>query len=105
MTLRKKIILTLKEIVHIRVDYTSLPKGRSFIMTTIYPAVFNIITDFITLKIAILINFTDKPLKIRKGIRLNIIYEFVETVYFLTDISKVIIALVIATITFTEPLL
>ncbi len=50
------------------------------------------------------INPTDKPLEIYKDICLNIIYKFVKTVYFLTDASKVAIALTAATITFSEPL-
>jgi len=47
----------------------------------------------------------DKPLKIYKGIRLNIIYKFVETVYFLTDAFKVATVLITTTTTLSEPLL
>ena len=73
-------------------------------MIAIHLAVFNIITDFTTPRIAMFANPTDKPLEIRKGIRLGIIHKFVETVYFLIDVSKVATALAVATTTFIEPL-
>jgi len=104
MTFREKIILAPKKTVYIRVDYTSLLKGRFFMMIAIYPAVSNVITDFTTLRIVMFVNLTDKPLKICKGIRLNIIHKFVETVYFLIDAFKVAIALATTTTTFSEPL-
>ena len=104
MMFREKITLASKETVYIRVDYTSFPKDRSFIMTTTYLAISNAIIDFITPRIAMLANPTDKPLEIRKGTHLGTIHEFAETAYFLTDASKVAIALAIATITLTEPL-
>ncbi len=104
VTLREKITLAPKETVHVRVDYTSLPKGRSFMMTATHPAVSNAITDSTTPRIAMLANPTDKPLEIRKGTRLGTIHEFAETAYFLTDASKVATALAAATTTLTEPL-
>ena len=104
MTLREKIIFVLKETVHVRIDYMSLPKGRFFIMTTTHPIVSNAITDSTTLRIAMLVNPIDKPLKICKGICLSIIHEFTKTIYFLIDVFKVAIALAVATITLSEPL-
>jgi len=104
MMFREKITLTPKETVYICVDYTNFSKGRSFIMTTTYPTVFNAITDSITPRIAMFVNPIDKPLEIRKDTRLDIIHKFVETVYFLTDVSKVATVLTTATTTFTEPL-
>ena len=74
-------------------------------MITIYPTISNIITDFTTLKIAMFVNLTNKPLKIYKDIRLNIIYKFIETAYFLINTSKIAITLAVTTTTFTEPLL
>ena len=68
VTLRSKIVLQPKETIHVRIDYTGLPKSRSFIITRIYPTVLNIILDFTTFKITILINFTKKVLKIDKSI-------------------------------------
>src|SRR6266566_8935411 len=100
MTFREKIILASKETVYIRIDYTSFPKGRSFIIIAIHPAVSNIIIDFIIPRIVMFVNPIDKPLKICKGIHLDTIHEFVETVYFLIDASKVAIALAVATTTF-----
>jgi hypothetical protein len=94
-----------KETVYIRVDYTSFPKGRFFIITIIYPVVSNTIIDFTISRIVMLANPTDKPLEIYKGIRLDTIYEFVEIVYFLIDTFKVATALAIATTTLIEPLL
>ena len=104
MTFWEKITLVPKETVYVRVDYTSFPKGHSFIMTAIHLAVSNAITDSIIPKIAIFVNLTDKLLEIRKNIRLDIIYKFVETAYFLTDAFKVATALAITTITLIEPL-
>src|SRR6266699_3228268 len=104
MTFRKKITFILKETVYIHIDYTSFPKGRSFIMTTTHPVVFNIIIDSITPRITILANPTDKPLEIYKSIHLNTIHKFAKTVYFLTNASKVVTALAAATTTLTEPL-
>ena len=74
-------------------------------MIATYSAVSNIITDSTTPRIAILVNSIDKPLEICKDIHLNIIYKFVEIVYFLIDVSKVVITLVITIITLSEPLL
>ncbi len=82
----------------------NFPKGRSFIMITIYPAVFNVITDFIIPRIVMFVNPIDKLLKICKGIRLNIIYTFVETVYFLIDAFKMAIILTVTTTILSEPL-
>ncbi len=74
-------------------------------MIVIHSTVFNTITDSITPRIAMFVNLMDKPLKIYKGIRLNIIYKFVETVYFLTDAFKVATVLITTTTTLSEPLL
>ncbi len=105
MTFREKIIFTPKETIHIHIDYTNFSKGRSFIITAIYPVIFNIIINFIILRIAMFVNPIDKSLKICKDIRLNIIYKFIETIYFLIDAFKVVIALVTTTTTFSESLL
>ncbi len=105
MTFQEKITLAPKETVYIRVDYTNLSKGRSFMMTAIYPIVFNTITNSTIPRITMFVNPIDKPLEICKDIRLNIIYKFVETVYFLTDASKMVTVLAVATTTFTKPLL
>ncbi len=105
VTFREKITFTSKKTVYICVDYMSFSKGRFFIMTTIYLAVSNIIIDSTTLRIAIFVNPTDKPLKICKSIYLGIIHEFVKTIYFLIDVFKVVIILAVATTTLTEPLL
>src|SRR6266699_5556643 len=102
MTFREKIILAPKETVHVRIDYMNLSKDRSFIMIAIHPTVFNIIINSITPRIAILVNSTDKLLKICKDIRLDIIHKFVETVYFMTNVSKVSTVLVVATIILIE---
>jgi len=101
---REKITFALKKIVYIYIDYINFSKDRSFIMITTYLIIFNIITDSITLKIAIFVNSIDKPLKIYKNIYLNIIYKFVKTIYFLIDVFKIVTVLTITTTTFSEPL-
>ncbi|SRR6266699_947363 len=105
MIFREKIIFAPKETVHIRVDYISFSKGCYFIMIVIYPAVFNVIMDFIIPKIVVFANPMDKSLEIYKGIRLNIIHKFAEIVYFLINTFKMVIVLTVATITLFEPLL
>src|SRR6266566_2844051 len=81
MILYGKIILQSKEIIYIRIDYTGLLKGRSFIMIEIYPTILNVILDFIILKIAILINPIKKALKINKSTYIITIYKCTDTVY------------------------
>ena len=105
MIFREKIILVPKKTVHIYIDYTNLSKGRSFIIITTHPIVFNTIIDSIIPRIAMFVNPIDKLLEIRKSIRLNTIYKFVETIYFLINTSKIATALVATTITFIEFLL
>jgi hypothetical protein len=104
MILREKITFTPKETVYIRIDYTNLPKDRSFIMIATYLAISNTIIDSTTPRIAIFVNPTDKPLEIYKDTRLDTIYKFAKTVYFLIDTFKMATALAIATTTLTEPL-
>ncbi len=74
-------------------------------MITIHLVIFNIIINSTTPKIAVFVNPIDKPLKICKGIRLNIIYKFDKTIYFLTDTFKIATALTVTTTMFSEPLL
>ncbi len=105
MIFQEKITFIPKETVYVRVDYTSFPKGRFFIMITIHPIVFNIIINFIILKIAMFVNLINKLLKIYKGIRLDIIYKFVKTIYFLTDVFKMATVLAATITMFFEPLL
>ncbi|SRR6266566_6868071 len=76
-----------------RIDYIGLFKGRSFMMTKVYPTVSNIILDFITFKIAILINLTKRILKIDKSIYIVTIYKCINTVYFIVDSSGMFVAL------------
>ncbi len=105
MTFQEKMIFTLKKTVYIYVNYTNLSKGRSFIMIAIHPTISNIIIDSIIPRIAIFVNFINKPLKIRKDIHLNIIYKFVKTIYFLIDIFKMITVLTTTITILFEPLL
>ena len=105
MIFREKIIFVSKKTVYICIDYTNFPKGRSFIITAIYPVVFNVIIDSITPRIVVFVNSTDKLLEICKGIRLNIIYKFVKTIYFLTDVFKMATVLAATITMFFEPLL
>ena len=94
----------MKKTVHIHIDYTNLPKNHFFIITTTHPTIFNTIINSIIPRITIFVNPTDKPLEIYKGIRLNTIYKFAETTYFLTNTSKVTTTLTVAITIFTEPL-
>ncbi len=85
------------ETVYICMNYISLFKERSFIMTAIYSVIINVIMDFKTLKIVMFTNPTDKTLKVIKEVRLNIIYECVNTIYIIIDMFRTFIILVIIT--------
>ncbi len=102
----KQIIrLQLNETVYVCMNYTSLPKERSFIMIVTYFIIINVIIDFKILKIAIFVNPTDKTLKITKEIRLDIIYKYIDVIYIMIDIFKAFIILIITTaaVFSTEP--
>ncbi len=70
-------------------NYTSLPKRRSFIITTIYPIVLNILFDANTLYIVIIINLTNKTLILNKNICLDSIYKYIDILYIIINIAKV----------------
>ncbi len=103
VTLRGEIILQLGEIVYTRVDYTGLSKGRSFIMIRIYSTVSNTILDFTIFRIAILINFIKRTLKIDKGIYIATIHEYIDTIYLIVGSSRMFAVLITASITIFEP--
>src|SRR6266699_3528770 len=69
--LREKIVFYPKKIVYVRMNYISLLKERSFIMTAIYPIVPNVFLDTNTPYIVIIVNFTNKILTFNKDICLN----------------------------------
>ena len=64
-------------------------------MTAIYPVVINVLVDCKISKIVIFINPTKKILKVAKGIRLDTIHEYIDAVYIMTDISKVLTVLIV----------
>ncbi len=98
MILYNEIIFQLKKTVYIRVDYTGLFKGRSFIMIKIYSTVLNAILNFIILKIAILINFIKKVLKIDKDIYIVTIYKYADTIYLMVGSFRIFATLIIVSI-------
>ena len=103
MTLYSKIIFQLKETVNIRINYTGLSKGRSFIMIKIHPVTSNAILDSTTFKIAILVNLIKKVLKIDKDIYIATIHKCVDTMYLMIDNSKVFTALIIISAIIFKP--
>ena len=66
-------------------------KGRSFVITAIYPTVVYTVLDNNTFKIVILINPTKKCLEFNKNIWLKTIYKCVDTAYIIIDIIKVFV--------------
>ncbi len=102
MTLYDEIIFQPREIVYIRVDYTGLSKGRSFIMIKIYPKASNVILNFTTSRIAILINSTKRILKIDKGIYIATIYECIDTTYFIIGSFEMFVVLTIVLVAISE---
>ncbi len=65
----------------------------------------NTIIDFKTFKIVILVNSTDKTLKITKKVRLNTIYKYANVIYIMINIFRTFTILTITTaaIFFIEP--
>jgi hypothetical protein len=102
MTLYSEIILQLGETIYARVDYTGLPKGRSFIIIEIYPIASNAILNSITSKIAILANPTKKALKIDKGIYIAKIHECADIAYFMVSNPGMLVVLITVLTTISE---
>jgi len=102
ITLYNKIILQLEEIVYIRIDYIGLFKGRSFIIIKIYLIASNDILNFTILKIAILIDFIKKALKIDKSIYIATIYEYTDIVYFIIGNLGIFAVLTVASAAISE---
>ena len=96
--LREKIVFYLKKTVYIRMNYTGLLKGRSFIITTTYPTIPNILFNTNTFYIVIITNPTNKILTFNKSIYLGSIHKCIDTLYIITNIIK---AFTIVAITFT----
>ncbi len=95
VTLRQIIRFEPGETVYIRINYISLPKERSFIMTVTHLTVVNTTIDYKTLKIAMFINLTKKILKVVKKVRLGIIHKYTDIVYIMIDMSRVLTILTI----------
>jgi len=76
-------------------------------MIVIHSAVVNVIMDFKTSKIAILVNPTDKILKVVKEVRLDIIHEYTDVIYIIINIFRTFIVLAVTTVTISsiEPLI
>ncbi len=96
VTLREPIQLEPGETVHIQINYTNLPKGRSFVMTATHLAVAHAVLDNNIPKIAILANPTKKRLELSKNIRLGTIHKCVDTTYIIADISKAFVVMATA---------
>ncbi len=105
MTLYGKIILQLKEIIYMRIDYIGLLKSRSFIMIKVYLITLNVILNFITFMIAILINLIKKVLKIDKDIYIVTIYKCADIMYLMVGSFRVFIVLIAALAAISELLL
>ena len=73
-------------------------------MIRIYSTISNIILDFITPKITILINFIKKTLKIDKGIYIVIIYKYTDIIYFIVGSFRIFTILTTVSTTIFEPL-
>ncbi len=84
-------------------NYISLLKRRSFIITAIYPTVPNVLLDINTPYIVIIINLTNKTLIFNKGIRLSSIHEYIDTLYIIINMTKTFTAVVITSIAVFKP--
>jgi len=75
------------------INYTALPKGRSFVFTATNPAASNALVDNNTPYICLLTNPTDKPLQIMRNTHLGTIYKEANTAYFVANSSKALLAI------------
>jgi len=94
--LQEKIVLHPKETVYVRRNYTSLSKGRSFIITIIYPAIPNTLLDISILYIVIIVNPINKTFTFNKNIYLGSIYKCIDILYIIINITKAFTAVAIA---------
>src|SRR6266566_1933700 len=94
--LREPIQLEPRETVHIQVNYIGLFKRRSFSMITTYLAVVYTVLDNNIPRIAIFTNPIKKCLEFSKNIWLKTIYKYIDTIYIITDIIKILAVVVTA---------
>ncbi len=87
-------------------NYISLFKERSFIMTATYSITINIIVDCKTLKIVMLVNPTKKILKVIKKSWLSIIYKYTDAIYIIINMPRtlIVLATTVATASVIDPL-
>ncbi len=71
-------------------------------MTRVYLTISNVILNFITLKITILINLTKKALKIDKGIYIATIYKYTDTMYLIVGSFEMFIILIVISTAIVE---
>ena len=102
MTLHSKIIFQSRKTIYIQINYTGLSKGRSFIMIKIYPTASNAILNSIIPKIAILVNFIKKTLKIDKSIYIAIIHKYADTIYLMVGSPGVLVVLTVILTTISK---
>jgi hypothetical protein len=75
-----------------------LLKGRSFIISSTYKAIFNVIVDYITPYVVLAINLIEEKVTIKKYTRLIIIYKYKpDTIYFIIIAKNTFKVLTIAT--------
>lgn len=93
------VTLTLQphEKVYMPVHYITLPKGRSFMMSSTHEAISNALVDHTNPHAALAVNPTDKPLVIKKHTRLATIHECeADSAYFITSAKNAFTALTVA---------
>ncbi len=103
MTLKKPIQFEPGEIIYIQINYISLLKRHSFIITTIYlTAIYTVLNNNIP-KITILTNPIKKRLEFNKNIRLKTIYKYIDTIYIITNIIKTFAIMAITSSILLDP--
>src|SRR6266566_7868095 len=93
MTLRKSIQFEPGETIYIRVNYISLSKRRSFVITAIYPTVVYTVLNNNIPRITIFTNPIKKCLEFNKNIWLKTIYKYIDIAYIITDIIKIFVVI------------
>ncbi len=91
--------MRLGETVFTRTHYIAISSKYSFLFSATHLAVTNTFIDSKILRMAYIVNLTQKILVLTKNIRLRIIYKQVETVHFVCNIANILKALAFAVAT------
>ncbi len=80
----------------VAIDYVRIPKGRSFMFSSIYPAVIDAMIDSQTPYLYIVANLTAETIRLKRHVRVGTIHEYnVDESYFVTDVTNALTAVTV----------